>query len=660
MKYSTANVDEKRTSTKRRSNADRLLNDDRNLKKDRYASEQQVHRNRHRSNPSLSVSALPDRISGKEKHEKTTSEVDISHSRYYVVDRHGDRDNLSYGRPNQYTVPSYSRTGQGGILGLGVVNKINHNLSSDKAIVTYNPADFDHGRSRGLLTTVQQDKELRVTSVSNSTETWNLNKDYVSLLSRGSKTIPVTSEASEGDRDIDDLSITQHRNPKDKSEGSPCSSSGHFNEFTEAKHGDDSATKIKERNAQLSRAVKAEPFNLSAWLDLAEHQEDMAKLNHNLANVQLASHERTALAEVKLSILEEALREIGQDQTKRTCLLEKIMTEGSKVWDTKTTFSRWQQYLKLYPTAVELWRLYLDFIQSKISVFRFEQCKSAFVECLRRLAEAESNESLKVYRLYIILRFSVLARSSGYSELSIAIWQALLEFNLFRPTEGYIPRQVGAGPSTIIELFEEFWESEVPRIGEKGALGWKTYVRSGGDLPDPAHFTKSKTLLGDEHFLSFAEEENSSSKTNMLPSRSLDDVEDDDPFRVVLFSDIRDIITYSPAQVSGIVWVQAFLCFCNLPPLKYNEATRFLDSWWQDTFLRTCQVQRPDDGSLSLYPSIRSTLDTLLSDSFTIDDTLVPIEWVRVVLTSLSNVVIEEDLVPQYFLAFVYKNSAER
>ena len=658
--HGNKNVDKERAFTKGERNTKKRLFESCNLSQTGYTVEQYNHKHQHRSKPSSTSPTRPNRVAGKQKHHITKLQSGSDNGQHYFTDSRGDRANLSYGRPDRYMVPNYSRIGYGRIVGLGTSDKINHNLSNDEAIVTYSPTVHNYGYPRGLLTVAYGDEELRITSASDGTEAWISNSDFVSLQPNDAKTSSAALDVLEDNKDVDYRFMARHRKPNSEPEENQGLRPEALKIRVEQNCVNDNTNQIRERHAQLSRTVKAEPSNLNAWLHLAEHQEDLAKLGHTSKKAKLTIGEQRLLAEIRLSIFEDALREIGDNQTKKICLLEKIMIEGSKIWDTKAILSRWQRYLKLHPSAIGLWKLYLDFMQSNLSIFRLEHCKSAFLECLRTLAAVGSSKELECFRLYIVLRFSVLARDSGYTELATAIWQALLEFQIFRPTENSISGWDSTNTSSIMGLFQEFWESEVPRIGEVGASGWKAYIEGKGDFPDPVNFTKSKILDQNECFSSFAEVESLLSKDNVLPARSLDDMEDDDPFRVVLFSDIQDFIIYSPAQIPGIVWVQAFLCFCTLPPLQHNENTQNLDLWWQDTFLRTSPVRQRNDKAVSLNTSIRSTLSTLLSRSFTLDDIVVPIKWVASVLASLSNAIAKDDIVSQYYLAFTYNYCTEK
>merc|ERR1719266_117371 len=71
----------------------------------------------------------------------------------------------------------------------------------------------------------------------------------------------------------------------------------------------------------------------------------------------------------------------------------------------------------------------------------------------------------------VIVRMAHLWSRSGYRERSMALFQALVEFNLFSPKfPGYF------GVDNKLKSFKSFWDSGVPRFGETGARGWCQFV----------------------------------------------------------------------------------------------------------------------------------------------------------------------------------------
>lgn len=67
----------------------------------------------------------------------------------------------------------------------------------------------------------------------------------------------------------------------------------------------------------------------------------------------------------------------------------------------------------------------------------------------------------------------------------------------------------------------------------------------------------------------------------------MDEVVEDDPYRVIMFSDIEDFLITLPTQADDLrkLCVDAFLLFCRLPPIATHDSETSR-KWTNDTFLR--------------------------------------------------------------------------
>ncbi|KAG7104334.1 Nuclear exosome regulator NRDE2 like protein [Verticillium longisporum] len=158
-----------------------------------------------------------------------------------------------------------------------------------------------------------------------------------------------------------------------------------------------------------------------------------------------------------------------------------------------------------------------------------------------------------------------LAEVSWYRELAVAAWQAVLELNLNRPST-----LSDASSTEVMDQFKDFWESEVARIGEDSAQGWAHYVQQDGllDAPDlvahPIHRSKSRNV-----YQAWGATEHVHGQQARLPARSMDEGVEDDPYRIVIFSDLENLIFCVPGALITTLrkqLVDAFLLFCHLPP----------------------------------------------------------------------------------------------
>ena len=95
---------------------------------------------------------------------------------------------------------------------------------------------------------------------------------------------------------------------------------------------------------------------------------------------------------------------------------------------------------------------------------------------------------------------------------------------------------------TLLDSLEEFWESEVPRVGEEGAKGWAEWVSSGRPDANAGPSTKPQPLYSatTDPYIKWWHEEIYQDRTMRVPSRSSD--EDADPYGTILFSDNRPLL----------------------------------------------------------------------------------------------------------------------
>lgn len=95
-----------------------------------------------------------------------------------------------------------------------------------------------------------------------------------------------------------------------------------------------------------------------------------------------------------------------------------------------------------------------------------------------------------------------------------------------------------------LNILEEFWDSEVPRAGEPGATGWATWEASNRPDLSPPPSTKLPDLNSriSDPYSKWAASEALADRIRALSLRSTDDEDSEDPYAVVLFSDIRSFL----------------------------------------------------------------------------------------------------------------------
>lgn len=564
-----------------------------------HRRERREHRHSHRKDGHRGEVASERRTDSKPVVKETKDEdTDL-----FVIDRKGDRYNLIYGTIHRYNVPAYRRFGRGGVLGLPRNHRIDRDTSEGGALVIRTTAEFaDSGKlkSRNILSGLRKQKgkllRVRPQPISESTAD---EQDYLSL----------NISSHRGDRDNlrevdsdDDKFAYRSIHGKAKPEE-------HIPSDLEAVSDTDSDNEgfrvdlneeIKQTNAELTRKTQENPTDVGAWLRLIDHQT--AVLSGAEESRPLTYAERTGLADIKMSIYEKALKQIGQHSGRERLLLG-LLEEGAKLWDTKKLLQRWQTTLKANSQFISLWVRYLDFRQTQFLDFTYERCLTTFIECLK-LNQSSPNSPEKVYvQNYLFLRMTLFMRESGFAEHAVGLWQAILELTFFRP-EGFT---LHTDREKVLPEFMEFWESEVARIGEPGAKGWKSGSSAAMDLKGPS---TTEPVSRKSVFKSWAATEKERTANARVPARSLDELEDDDPYRVIISSDLWEILSiFWEPTVSDLaeVLLDSFLYFCHLPPLISPSNMQTTKRWAGDNFLRNEFMSSSELGIEDWFPRDTNT-----------------------------------------------------
>ncbi|ROW17771.1 hypothetical protein VPNG_00537 [Cytospora leucostoma] len=504
----------------------------------------------------------------------------------YTIDKRGDPLIARYGSNERSRVPNYRRYGSGRVMGapgrLRFVYDGPRELFSLGNKFGEGPSAF---RDRILLSKASRKKSrlfrLRSVPAQESTppdEDWY---DFIPL--SGSRKRERTSD------DPDDVSKEDqpdYRSIQGKAKDRDFVDSdleSAASSDSEAETGKDHLDPIKQRSIELSRQVKEHPEDVDAWLDLVDVQESLLRLDEHTRQ-ERTSNEVKALASIRVSLLEEALTSI-QDVESRERLQLRLMREGSRVWSSKKLASLWSE-ISLTHSSFALWKAHVDHELSNVTGFKYDEMKRILLERLlllkRRLSDiagdsvrsdnANSVAGVCDELIYVFSRITRFIHDSGYSELAIAAWQAVLELNFARPREDSY-----TDSDDLLSSLSDFWESEIPRIGEDGAKGWRHFSETEqmDDLPDAKMEAALITPKTKDVYKAWAAVERHRGSNAELPARTLDEGTEDDPFRVVMFSDLKDLLFYIPSSLlesTGRSLLDAFLLFCRMPPASKDPS----------------------------------------------------------------------------------------
>lgn len=121
-------------------------------------------------------------------------------------------------------------------------------------------------------------------------------------------------------------------------------------------------------------------------------------------------------------------------------------------------------------------------------------------------------------------------------EQAFAILQAQIELSHFCPVS------LASQPlSSKLEHLEEFWEAEVPRLGEENAKGWaKWHVERTEVTQYLRHHPNLVTGIEDPYQQWYCQEQ-AQDQIWVLPSRSFNE-DESDPYSTIIFSDIKGFL----------------------------------------------------------------------------------------------------------------------
>lgn len=341
---------------------------------------------------------------------------------------------------------------------------------------------------------------------------------------------------------------------------------------------------ILKKNIDLSKRVEESPHDIENWLALIDHQDVLLRSGDDRRRVTNAEMKSTA--EIKIHMYEKALDKMTSMRD-RERVLQGLMTEGAKIWEVKAQSDRWEQISNDNIDSLVLWTSYLNFKQSNFTTFRYDEVKELFLSRIKLLTRAATSAKpssiVPVFNqlLYVLLRLTLFIREAGYSELAIAIWQANLEINFFGTPQ---PQPL----DKALQLFKNFWESEIPRVGEEGAAGWRRFIESeaSSKVPDALVDEQDNDLDNKHIFETWAVAERLRARV-ALPARTMDEVVEDDPYRVILVSDIEGYLILLPPEAEDLrkLCVDAFLIFCRLPTMACSSHCQ-CQMWSLDPFVK--------------------------------------------------------------------------
>lgn len=506
------------------------------------------------------------------------------HTPLFVEDRKGDRQNLTYGSLDRHAIPRYRPAGHGALLGVDPRYRITSRSETRCEVENLEIDSARKTRKQNLLSKLAGDDGEPVGLHSSVNSEADLHKDFLRF-----------EQARTGKR--------RRLSPQPEPQSSEEDYSDESNPNGQAEqHVEDTFDTFKkdpthQRYLKLSRATVERPNDASAWLALIDYQD--VYLSSQEAAQSFGTSSARSLADTKISLYEQALARV-KDHEGRHALILGLMEQGKVFWDAEKQASKWRSLLN-EDSSFDLWLLYVNFTQTNPVKFSLDECLEVYKRWLQKFQDFPADRTRDSRCIYIVLRATALLWEAGFSERAIGIWQGLLEYNLFRPPNW--------NPGDLMSSFQDFWSSEAARIGEEGSTGWQSRTRAEVDAKSDITF-QTQNLSSLEQW---ATAELEAEKATAMPARSLDNVGEDDPYRILLFSDIQDFL-FSAVTEHGLRMLEdAFFLFMGCPTVSLLSESR---AWRGDPFIysefpaaaATLQLVDHADDNLGLSMHFRDVL----------------------------------------------------
>ena len=237
---------------------------------------------------------------------------------------------------------------------------------------------------------------------------------------------------------------------------------------------------LVHRTSQYNQQLLHEPHNVELWVEFIAFQDEAlvwGKLPTVVEGEGMdTKRRRVALLERKIAIYEKALRSNPLSEE----LIAGHMELVQNFWETERLVTQWKNIVFKQPNSSFLWLKYIEFCQSRFSFFRtsaiiglYHKCITTLSSILHRTLVSHKPEPDAEKRLMaIVILYCYFLRHCGHLERGVAIFQAMIEFNMCQPgelkEESFNVRR---------EQFKLFWTSGEPRVGEAGSHGWLAFKK---------------------------------------------------------------------------------------------------------------------------------------------------------------------------------------
>eukprot|EP00250_Pteridium_aquilinum_P014193 c21834_g1_i2 orf=187-3744(-) len=228
---------------------------------------------------------------------------------------------------------------------------------------------------------------------------------------------------------------------------------------------------VIRKTKEYNQRTRERPQDESLWIAFANFQDELIKAASKKAAVQQSVEKKIAVLEKALEVhpFSEDLWLLFLDTCRRKDLASALL-------------SKWESAIKRIPQSYRLWRGYLHFRLGEFSLFTVSSVRKEYIHALQtylaahnskdRAENIEDSTRAQTEKNLVSL-FVDLCRfewQTGHHEFAVGLFQAQIEYSMFSPSLDVAERSKK-------RLFNEFWDSGAPRVGEDGAAGWASWLQ---------------------------------------------------------------------------------------------------------------------------------------------------------------------------------------
>ncbi|KAH9824981.1 NRDE-2, necessary for RNA interference-domain-containing protein [Melampsora americana] len=462
----------------------------------------------------------------------------LEEKKSFYIDLREDTFNLHHGKPDKGKVPNYRRIGAGRVIGIHPRWRI----TLDSAYRGNGLRLSEEGRRKAISITDEATFQLLNDK--------NLKRIVISKPSSTSSTGPAASLSAEGQTCPPPK--PEPRSIFDETYAEDVDSDGDAFDYLppEEDGGESVLDRLNKLKGDLERKSKDDPSDIrDALVNLQDEMKELGMVG--LRAKQNDVDPDAAQKHVQGTSFE------GKSNQNNESILLAYMRAYCDQPDVECS-QEWRKMLDSHPGVTGLWVAYVDWRQTDAGSMNVTEMVEVYEELIDRLVRrAEADKT----------------NDGGFHERAVAAFQAVIELNFL-------------GPVTL----KSFGTQRIPRIGEAGSIGWSRYSPDVEFSPPspvlPAFGIESRPL----QFGAWQETE----LTVLGPTRTIDPDSDDDPFRCVLFDDLRNLLFRVSKFDSKQALLYSFLSFMGLclpPPDVDTNVAFFTDPFLSSEICDTVERQ---------------------------------------------------------------------